>query len=75
MVLSLVLLAATSQASNIAEFFPVVPGTVRTYEQKGKGQDSLINTVGKPLDMGGVDAIPITENYRRRQREDDVLPD
>ena len=48
------------QIPTAADFFPTVPGTVRTYEQKGG--EGLINTIGKPLDMGGASAIPITES-------------
>ena len=51
---------AAMQGPTAADFFPTVPGTVRTYEQKGGG--SIINTIGKPLDMGGVSVIPITES-------------
>lgn len=59
MILPLICFTAI-QTPTAADFFPTVPGTVRTYEQKGGG--ALINTIGKPLDMGGASAIPITES-------------
>jgi hypothetical protein len=48
------------QAPTAADYFPVVPGTVRTYQDKSG--NTLINTIRKPLDMGGVAAIPINES-------------
>lgn len=60
MILSLICLSAL-QTVNIADYFPTTPGLVRTYEQKGSGT-VLTNKVGTPLDMGGVEVIPITES-------------
>ena len=59
MILTLLGLQAL-QTGLVSEFFPTAPGTVRTYEEK-KGT-ILINTIGKPLDMGGVAVTPITES-------------
>ena len=54
--------AAMLQSGIAADYFPVQPGTVRTYESEDKDRTTLINTIGKPMDMGGVSAIPITES-------------
>ncbi len=59
MILSLICLAAL-QSAKASDFFPVLAGTVRTYEQKSKSE-LLVNTIGKSIDMGGIDVIPVTE--------------
>jgi len=60
MILTLACAAALLQGGIAADYFPTTPGTVRTYEDKTHA--TLINTIGKPLDMGGAAAIPITES-------------
>jgi len=60
MILSLICTMAM-RAGGVEEFFPLVPGTRRIYQQKGGDGTQLENFVGKPLDMGGAQAIPVTE--------------
>ncbi|MDR3688853.1 MAG: hypothetical protein P4L46_05700 [Fimbriimonas sp.] len=53
-------LALILQASSAGDYFPLKPGTVYTYEQKGKDVQ-MSKIVGTPLDMGGVAVTPVTD--------------
>jgi len=59
MILSLICLTALQRAT-AGDFFPVVPGTVRTYEQKRTGE-VLTNSIGNPIELGSMTVVPITE--------------
>jgi len=59
MILTLVL-ASSLQSYAASEFFPVVNGTVATFQEVGS-TFQLVRAVGKALDMGGVPVVPITE--------------
>ncbi len=65
LILGLALQTASPTTESAADYFPVKPGTVRTYEQKG-GAGQLVNVVGSPLDMGGVTVAQITERQGGR---------
>jgi len=48
-------------SNTAADFFPLVTGTLRRYEQKTGDLTQVVNIVGKGMDMGGAMAIPMTE--------------
>jgi len=58
----LALICASSMIGpGAADFFPLVEGTVRKYEQKASTIVTTVSVVGKPLDMGGVTVTPVRE--------------
>lgn len=65
LVAALVLLQAPAAA---AEFFPLVPGSRRIYEEKGDGKATLIDEVGtKPAQFGGAEAVAVVQKNQFNQ--------
>ena len=62
----LAFLAAQAPAT-AADFFPLVPGSRRTYEQKGDVTATLIDEVGTPEAFDGTSATPVVQKSQFNQ--------
>lgn len=51
--------ASSTATVSAADFFPLVTGTRRTYEEKAKDTSQNVDQVGPTVQIKGVDAIPI----------------
>src|SRR5579884_3442892 len=44
---------------SVADFFPLVPGTLRTFQEQGVSNTVTVDEVGQPVDVGGKPAVPV----------------
>jgi hypothetical protein len=61
------LLSAPQAPLRAEEFFPLVPGTRFTYEDTGAGTATTVDEVGRPIEIEGLQAIPVVTNQRGQQ--------
>ena len=65
---SLLVLLAFQTPATAADFFPLVPGTRRIYEEKGETTTTIIEEVGtEPAQFDGASATPILQKTQFKQ--------